>query len=613
MLEKPLDQIHNEEDLKKAILALYHLAMEGNSAAIERWRKNTAYERGNYNYNKQPPPITNSRGKSKKSMQKDIISPKLDNLTALLSRGMPSIQIEALSADMQATFQVDGRWVRAPYTNDVPAQLLQRIMQGEWRERKEVALKKKVTRESLISGVAFRSFSVQRDLYRGTKIYTKLLPRDQILLDPETTKLETFEDCRYMFLLSNMTASDIQNKWGLKEKDYASTETQSRNYSENSGAVRLYDQIDINGNMKRSAEMNTYPVFVLLWKPGSPNILSFEDDNAKQNDLRGRMYVIVNKEKLAYNGFAQDLKGFFPVVAYCHSPINNTFSGNSTVESLIGPQDMVNILYNIAAQNARSRGGSQWMAEPGAIKAKNFVLGSSVVIPVATNALSGGKIKELTPGDIGASVYNFMQSETAASRELIGDPSGTLAGVTNPAVKSGKHAATILESSNTLMAHHIANLDVAHEQSALIEALMIQNNIDLNHEYYQKRYQTWELPAISEAMQELEFIVEILSKSNLPATTISAELNWYMSLYDRGLMTAYDYLDNAEMLELLDAQFVEKVKEESDNAVPGIPAALAAELTMQRTAQAQQANQQIATEIQGGSIGADVMGGDEDV
>ena len=290
-----------------------------------------------------------------------------------------------------------------------------------------------------------------------------------------------------------MSASEIEYRWGLKEKDYAGGAVANKIYSDNSGQVRMIDQYDAQGNRIRKAEMVTYPVWCLFWKPGHPDILRFADGDKKQRDLRGRVFTIINRTKIAEkpsDRFALDLMGHYPICAYCHDPIVNTFSGYSIVNSLKGPQDFINILFNSIAKNAIARGGYTYLAEPGMVKKQNFTLGANMFIPVGVGALSEGKVQEMSPGDIGTSIANLMQQEIADSREFTGDPSGTLSGVVNSAVKSGKHASTILESANTLMAQYISNVDVGHSQASVIEVLMSQQQLDFSHEYYNRRYET---------------------------------------------------------------------------------------------------------------------------
>ena len=593
-LDKPLEQITKESDLLAALLHLKNMSAEANREEIENSKQNTLYSRG-YAPTVKKQSITNSRSAPKKTLHKDIIKIKLDNLGALLGRAIPTIQVEALQPDMPAYLgTADNKILRAQYNSIVPAELLQMVIEGEWRERHEAAIQKKIVDVTLIEGVCFRGFSLKPDRYRGNKIYSELIQRDRILLDPATTKLETLEDCRWLILLNEMTAAEIEQRWGLKERSYYGGNDKNKYYSENSGAVRMFSEFDDQGNMKKGMEMKRYPVFCLFWQPGQPDILRFEDGDKGPRDLRGRMYIVVNDTKIAVNSFAQDLMGMYPVAAYSHDPIPYTFSGHSIVSSLKGAQDFVNILYNIVAQNAIGRGGFHFMAEPGAVKQKNFKLsGTGTMIPVGVGALREKKIQEVSPGDIGQAVLSFMHDEVAYGRELAGDPSGTLSGHVSSSVKSGKHAQTILESSNTLVARYISMMDLGHTQAATIEALMTQRNIDMRNPLYAKRYQTRDLQDIDAAVRELEFVVEVLSKSNLPATSISAELNWWAIQYNLGAINLYDYLKNTEQLDMHDPDWIAKVRESSQEAVPGIPPELAAQMKMQQEVAAEQQVQQL--------------------
>ena len=597
-LKKPLDEIKDEDILLKMIMHIYNLSEEANKSAIERWREDTLYARGEQ-MQRIDNPIPNARAKKKKTLHRDIIKAKIDNLSSLLSRGIPTVTIEAINSNQKALidYSTDENGmislVTAPYKSNVPAQALQQILQHEWRLRKERVLQKKIIDEVLTAGVAFRSFSLKKDAYRGNKIYPQLLQRDQILLDPQTTKLETFEDCRWIILKSEMTAADIERRWGIKETDYAGGNT-DKSYSEQSGAVRMYTKTNPDGTQKKEVEMSTYPVFVLFWQPGQPDIIRFENGDKRERDLRCRKYIVVNKSKIVVNDFAEDLMGMYPVVAYCHDPIQHTWGGHSVVHGMKGTQDFINILMNYLAKNAQLRGTYNFLFEPGAWKQKNVIMGNGAIgIPVENNVLQQGKIKELPPGDVGASLIGLMQDLIAHSRELGEDPSGTLAGGAPTSVKSGRHANTILESANTLISQRLSMLDAGHEQAALIESLMIQQLIDLKSPYYQVRHNTGQIPDIDKAIKMLQFTIEIISKSNLPSTSLSAELTYNTSLFNMGVINLYDFMQKTGLLDGVTEDWMQKVIEYSKQQQPGIPPQLLAQVELQRQQQIDQTRQQI--------------------
>ena len=297
---------------------------------------------------------------------------------------------------------------------------------------------------------------------------------------------------------------------------------------------------------------------------------------------------VVNRSKIVYNGYAQDLGGLYPVVAYAHDPIVNTFSGHSIVDSLKGVQDFVNILLATIAKNVMLRGGYNWLAEPGAIKQRDWSqLRPDTVIPVGAGALSQGKLQEMTPGPLGKEVIDLLNQEVAYSGELGGDPSGVLAGVVNASISSGEHQKTLLETSNTQVSAYIGQLDAGHEQAAYIEALMMQQNLDFSDPYYAKRYATNTIPFIDKAISLLDFVVEVLSKKNLPSTTISGEFNYLMTLYSLGILNIEDLSESIEMQDKMKPHWIEELKAVAKEAVPGVPPQLVAQLKVEREGQAQ--------------------------
>lgn len=120
-----------------------------------------------------------------------------------------------------------------------------------------------------------------------------------------------------------------------------------------------------------------------------------------------------------------------------------------------------------------------------------------------------------------------MQPEIAYSGELVGDPQGILSGIAPASVKSHIHAQTLLETANTLIGEYARMLDVGHLNSTWVEAPMMQRHTDFPNPFCTERLGLHEFPNIDIAMADLAFEVSIDTKSNLPSTTLSGELNWY--------------------------------------------------------------------------------------
>ena len=166
-----------------------------------------------------------------------------------------------------------------------------------------------------------------------------------------------------------------------------------------------------------------------------------------------------------------------------------------------------------------------------------------------------------------------MQPEIAYSGELAGDPQGILSGIALASVKSGIHAQTLLETANTLMAEYARMLDVGHLNSAQVEAPMMQRHTDFMHPFYVERLGLQEFPNIDIAMADLAFEVSIDTKSNLPSTTLSGELNWYMILMNAGLLGPATFMNLAEMSERVPEEWMKKMEQIESQLTPSLPLA----------------------------------------
>ena len=310
-----------------------------------------------------------------------------------------------------------------------------------------------------------------------------------------------------------------------------------------------------------------------------------------------------------------DLYGYYPIVCHCHDPLPDRAGGTSLVSSQIGTQDFVNTLYNAIAKNVQMNGGTQWMAERGAVRGKNFSMKPNVLITVEHDALTRNKIQRIEPGDIGQAIHNLMQSEIAYSRELAGDPQGLLSGIAPASVKSGIHAQTLLETANTLMAEYARMLDVGHLNAAWVETLMMQHHTDFTNEFYMERLGLDEYPNIDIAMADLKFEVTVESKANLPSTSLSGELNWYMILYNMGMLPPATFMKLAEMSDKVPEAWMQEMEKMEKNLRPGLP--MAEQIAMMQ--QGQKVQGQLTEEIGAanalGGLGGDASateGGDGD-
>lgn len=587
-IRRPLEDITTVDELREALLHLEGMALENAGESIERTLLNHAYFKGDYMHLVRSAPVS-IQGKlgdlaHNARMHKDIVKPKVQNYTSLLSRAAPAAQTKSHRPDDMAEYMYDGNWYAAgEYDNRLVAQKMNEARKLEWEHRKNRVLQKRQVQESLIAGLAFTVMSIRQDPWRGPVVQPRLAYRHQVLLDPACKDVTNFTDARYIRVQTEMSAAEIYDAFDLTEKDYMGGDA-DKQYLDNTSMIRrFWAYSDDEDQMEVKRELPTYPVKAFFWNPGVPDLINFDGDieemerNPHKRDRRPRLFILVNDWAIPY-GFEEDhrgpdLYGMYPIVCHCHDPLSDKADGSSLVSQLVGTQNFVDVCYNAIGKNVQLNSGTQWMAERGAVRGKNFSMRPNVLMFVEHDALSRNRIKQIEPGDVGSSVHNFMQSEIAYSRELAGDPQGLLSGIAPASVKSGIHAQTLLETANTLMAEYARMLDVGHLNFATIETLMMQQHTDFNNEFYVERLGLDEYPNIDLALADLKFEVTIETKSNLPSTSLTGELNWFMILYNMGLIPPAVFMKITEMSELMPEEWMAKMEAMTPHLIPGIPMA----------------------------------------
>jgi len=616
-IRKPLEQITTVEDMRQALLHLEGMALEEAASDIDNSIRNHSYVRGDMPHLLRNAP-RNVRGKLEQYsnntiLHKDVIKPKVQQFTALLSRAAPEAQIKALRPDAMGEFAYEDMFYQNDYENRVVATKLNDAVKLERQMRKEQVLKKRQVEMSLIDGMAFTVYSVRQDMWRGTVVNPRLAYRHQVLLDPAAKDISTFWDSRYIRVQTEMSAAEIYARYGLAERDYMGGDSE-KNYLDDASMIRRYwttsDAADDQVEVKR--EMPAYPVKAFFWNPGVPDLLNFDGDveemreNPQRKDTRARLFILVNDWAIPYGMKEEDkgpdLMGLYPIVCHCHDPMSDRAGGYSLVDTIIGTQDFIDICYNAIGKNVRANAYTQWMAERGAVQGKNFSMKSNILMYVEHDAISRNRIKQIEPGDVGSSVHNLMQNEVAYTRELSGDPQGILSGIAPSSVKSGIHAQTLLETANTLMAEYARMLDVGHLNAANLETMMMQKHTDFANEFYSERLGLDEYPNIDLAMADLKFDVQIDSKAMLPSTTVSGEWNIYMIMYNMGLIPPATFMKLTEMSDKMPEEWMAQMEAMTKTLVPGIPIAE----QVQQMLQARELMAQMDAEIQqagGGGLG----------
>ena len=594
MIHKPLDEIKQKADLLGPIRHLLGQAEEHAKAFIEEENKNMAYFRGNHFVD------VRSRGipTQKRQLYKDLVEQTVSDVTPILKRARPTVKVDAKHAGSAAEYFVDESPLElGGYQDEDVAEIMTDIMVDIWDQRKESVLQGKLIKRALIAGVAWRVYSTMTVPNYGDVPYPKDVNRDQVLLDPDCTDLANFSDCKYVFLKSYLSANEIQKKWQLKETDYATDSSNKEHDSTDTGIVRKRwlsaDGSPLTPNSERitTYESPVYEILELYWNPVIPDIISKDDTEAPQSydknmNPRGKRYVIVNRKIVVEDEIQPYWHGMFPVVAYVPDPLPGIGHGYSLVSKLISSQDFVNILFNLVAKNASLNGGTQYLYEKGALNRSDFRIKPNAAIPVAKDALRLGRIKEIPPGDVGASVYEAMERELQFGKESLGDVSSVIQGNQSSSIKSGKHASIALESANTRFSELAENLEAAHERAADMEVSLLQQFGDFDAPGYTIRNN---VPAeMTLALRDLIYKIKLLSKANIPASRIGDYWQFQTSLLERGLISFEHYFRETGMYEVVDDAWREKITKASEAQIIGLPPAEQQIQQQQLMAQAQQ-------------------------
>ena len=581
LLHKPLDEIRRKADLLQPILHLLGQAEEHATPFIKEEQKNYAYFRGNHFADVRSRGIATQR----KQLNKDLVEQTVSDVTPILKRARPTVEVGAKHAGSDAEYYInEDLYSIEDHKDEDVAKIMTDVMGDVWDQRKETVLQGKLIKRALISGVAWRVYSTMQVPNFGDVPYPKDVNRDQVLLDPDCTDLAAFSDCKWVFIKSWLSAHEIQAKWKLKETEYAATSDTKEYDSSETGLVRKRwlsaDGTPLTPESERVAtyESPVYEVHELFWNPMVPDIISKEDTDIdpekpyeRNMNARGKRYVIVNRKIVVEDGPQPYWHGKFPIVAYVPDPLPGIGHGYSLVSKLISSQDFINIMFNLVAKNASLNGGTQYLYEKGAINRSDFKIKPNHAIPVAKDALRLGRIKEIPPGDVGASVYEAMERELTFGKEQIGDVSSVIQGNQSSSIKSGKHASIALESANTRFSELAENLEAAHERAADMEVSLLQQYGDFDAPGYSVRNNV--PPEMSLALRDLIYKIKLKSKANIPASRIGDYWQFQTSLLERGLISFEHYFRETGMYEIVDDDWREKIKAASKSQVLGVPIA----------------------------------------
>ena len=458
--------------------------------------------------------------------------------------------------------------------------------------------------DALICGTSFRGYGIKAHPFRGAEVVTKNLQPHQVMLDPEGRDMITFQDFRFIIIVSMLDVMSIKRRWpDTTEADYGSADEDIEYDDTTSGGFfsRIFRKNNDTGvpeDMVHEWSLRRYPVYTLYYAGWMPELLSTSQEALQRESKfpypNGRVVTWINDKKIVEDADVETWGFTFPLVAFTPNPVPHTAYGQADVSKLIGPQDLINAFSNIIVSNAILNGHTQLLVETGALDPRTFSVSPGKIMNLSRDALRGGRIKQLFPGPLGGEIIQFMLNLEHFTKEELGDSDGLLRGNAPGSVTSGLHARTIQESAFTYQSFRIGLLDNSYEIGAFKEFNLIQQYVPLGNDYY-KGYMGVQA-GMDLAMQNLIFKVAKESRKDLPFSS-GGQFELYFAMLRNGDITHLEFFELAKFH--ISDEWKQKVEESAKDAIPGLPPEMQAQMTIQAAQQAEQAAQ-----LAGPAIGA---------
>ena len=548
--DKPMDQIQNEEDLVKALRVAIGEAEDAAAPFISESNRNYQYIRGNQFIRKANNGdwITDNRNPYwRLRLRRDIINPVVSTSLPVLHKLRPKMIVEADHPSEPVIAFVEGQHIPLPIQGHTAASQLQRAVEAEWSRRHEEVLQAELLLETMVSGIAFRTYMPVIENNNVVRVRPYLLSRSQFLGDPKGSDLATFSDFKYVIIEQWWDVADIERIYNIKERSFARGPGDNNYEPDDSGIYRRQYHFRDGQKMgvrQRETTMNrrVYPVHTIFYNQGSPDVISYgrKPPKALKYPL-GREMVLINKTKLVGDRHNRYWHGRFPVTAYQTMPMPHSQGGFSDVTPLVEIQNIVNILQNMIVTNAMALGVPQWMAEDGAVDTGDLTNEPGAIINVRPGTLGRGAVQRLEPGSIGTDIYTILRDLQAYGMEDLGDASDAIRGKSLGSGASGVYANTLLGAALTKQGFRAQMLDAGHKRSAWLELMMMQQFLNVDAEFLRRNHDLGELMHMNLAMRELFFDVKVESQSELPHNPQS-RINLAANLFSMGIFDLQEFL-----------------------------------------------------------------------
>ena len=614
---KPMHESEGDDDILRAFrhsLGEARDAAEPENREIEKYWK---YYLGQHYLRKVGTQWVADQGGGQGSLriQRDIIQLAIDALRPILIQSQPHVMVLASYPSELAELELsDDRIfpIEGLHNTDV-ATFVTKALNIDRARRYDVTLLAELLLEVLVSGQAYRTLLPVYRPGMGTILYPKLYPASRVLKDPLGTNLADFSDFQYIIFEDELSANEIEQVYGIKERSYTrskddSTDTTSdsaggfRGASEFRRGMRRRSQTSVTPS---SDELNMYKVHVGYWNPMASEVVSHHDRDGKRetNYPRGRQVIMINEQYIHSSQPNPFWHGDYPLTCYQSLPVPFIARALSEAGKLTDVQRGLNLLMNALITNTMLASDPKLFYEEGAFNPVDWRRGPGGMIRFSKGALSNKQIDWFQPQGTDRGAYNLLKDLEYYGKEDVAGVTSALQGQELSAGSSGVYANTLQGAAMTGPMFRIQQLDSGHHRFSEQQVSAYQQFVDFTDPYYIEKHDMDKYhPYMPEAVRDLYYSVTYESQAELPHNPI-ARHNFYFNQYAEGIIDLEEYVTKSKVS--MRPELREKIREVSEqDFMPGVPREARLQILIARA----QAEANLAAQTGGGG-GPNIAGG----
>jgi len=529
-MAKTLDKIRDEDEIVKAVTALYQEAKDAAAERHKQIEKCWRFYFGQQWLDKEGKPDKKAPRWRFRGVR-DICFQTVEGLRPLLHNGRPQVFVTA-------DFEQDKHL----------AEIATEILDAEYEFRGEAVRLGKLILDILVAGVGIEKIVYD---FRSNMVRAIIIDPTSFYPDPYG-QAPDFSDHQYVIHEIEMDASQIERQFGISEKEFGGEPGAG-----GTGIFSLVRKI-FGGEGVGIYERRRYPVWDVYYNEATPaEIMNTQKEPKSLRYPRGRHLVIVNGKKVVLDEENPYRHGDFPFVSFHDYTIPRSFWSLGELDNLMPIQVSINVLFSQLIMNAILTSNAQWIYPKGAIPRGSLTNEPGLMIPVDPRMVD--KVRRVEPGRIPAGLTILMRDlEEHAQR--VSSVTDVMLGREPKAGTSGIAIQGLQTAAMGRVRFKIINLDESLRRQARLEFALIQDYADFEDPRYTRKLGFGEWLLWTEDIRNLLYDIDVESKSELPHS-IEGRLNFALKMLEVGAFDLIDFIDyvgvpvREEYKELLKKQF----------------------------------------------------------